>query len=66
MQEVVGAVKPVHYEQSSKKIQWQPESRTWRLGHDCVKQRTIKQLAVLYKWFPPVYNGCIGLDYIFI
>ena len=22
--------------------------------------------TVLYKWFPPVYNGCIWLDYIFI
>lgn len=43
------------------KIQKQPESRAWLLDHDCVKI-----LDVLYKLFPPVYNDCIALDYIFI
>lgn len=50
----------------NKALEIQPESWTWLLGHDCVKRLTVKILAVLYKWFPLVYNGCIGLDYIFI
>lgn len=48
------------------KIQEQPESRTLRLGHDCVNRLTVEILAISYNCFPPVYNGCKGLDYIFI
>lgn len=43
------------------KIQWQPESRTWRLSHSCVVGLTMEIQAVLYKTLPAVYNGCIWL-----
>lgn len=45
VQEVVGAVKPVHYEQKHLKFNSNLKAE---LGHDCVKWLTVKMQAVRY------------------